>query len=225
MGAWLCNEFFIFLAGGICPWWLASLISLLLSTRFITVQSPSFSPCANPCVKELSCSSSYVIQPFTSPCADSPGVKDLVKESFRAPPIVQNFLQECLTPTCMFFCARWNAEFPACWLRDLHIILYTDDIMLLATSREELQSKLRQMHEHLALVGLCLAKQKCQFLVPEGSVGPPVTFMDGTEVSPVSSVVFLGVLVGFDPHPLSFACYEYVLELCGHPQGEYHACP
>ena len=41
-GVWLCSDFFIFPASRICTCWLASLISLLLSTRFITVRSPNF---------------------------------------------------------------------------------------------------------------------------------------------------------------------------------------
>ena len=97
----------------------------------------------------------------------------------------------------VLFC-RWNSELAPTWLKDLHAIIYADDLMLLATSRAEMQLKLRQIREHLSLIGLHLAKVKCQLLVsPLVEIGPPVCFSDGTPVQEVESLVFLGVLIGF----------------------------
>ena len=94
--------------------------------------------------------------------------------------------------------ARWKSELEPTWLRDVHAIIYADDLMLLATSREEMQLKLRQIREHLSLIGLHLAKAKCQILVsPLVAAGPPVSFSDGTPVQEVESLVFLVVLIGF----------------------------
>ena len=93
---------------------------------------------------------------------------------------------------------RWNLEFEPTWLKELHAIIYADDLMLLATSREEMQLKLRQMREHLSLISLHLAKAKCQMLVsPLVAAGGPVSFSDGTPVQEVESLIFLGVLIGF----------------------------
>ena len=73
-------------------------------------------------------------------------------------------------------------------MKHLHAIIYADDLMLLATSREQM----------LSLIGLHLAKAKCQLLVsPCVPEIMPICFADGTPVQEVSSLVFLGILIGF----------------------------
>ena len=92
----------------------------------------------------------------------------------------------------------WNSECEPTWLKNLHALIYTDDLILLATSREQIQMKLREICPDLFLIGLHLAKTKCQLLVsPCVPVAATIYFIDRILFQEVSSLVFVGVLIGF----------------------------
>ena len=75
-------------------------------------------------------------------------------------------------------------------------ILFADDLVLLATSFDQLQRMLIQVRDCLAAIGLTLSLTKCKILpapfVQRGSI-----VIDGTPLEIVDHFTFLGVLIGF----------------------------
>ena len=96
---------------------------------------------------------------------------------------------------------EWSQRYPSNWFPALHLILYADDILLLATSEEEMQVKLHGIHKHLELIGLRLASYKCQIISSPHCPHSKVLQPNAEPVQVVSSFVFLGILVGFAVTP------------------------
>ena len=88
--------------------------------------------------------------------------------------------------------SRWNST----WLQGLHLILYADDIRLLATSPEEMRQKILTIQSHLRLIGLRLAMHKVQMIACR-TLHAPLHVHQNLVIEPVDSFVFLGILVRF----------------------------
>ena len=88
--------------------------------------------------------------------------------------------------------SRWDDT----WLQGLHLILYADDILLLATTPEEMTHKILSIQAHLRLIGLHLAMHKLQAIICR-TLHAPLHVHENLVIEPVDSFVFLGVLVGF----------------------------
>ena len=97
--------------------------------------------------------------------------------------------------------AEWSQRYPSNWFPSLHLILYADDILLLAASEAEMQFKLQGIHKHLELIGLRLATHKCQLISSTHCSAPNVLHPNSVPVQVVQSFVFLGILVGFAVTP------------------------
>ena len=96
---------------------------------------------------------------------------------------------------------EWSQKYPSNWFPSLHLILYADDILLLAASEEEMQFKLQGIHRHLELIGLRLATHKCQLISSPHCSAPRILHPSSVPVQVVQSFVFLGILVGFAVTP------------------------
>ena len=98
----------------------------------------------------------------------------------------------------------WQALFPT-WIKDkrgvsLHAIVYADDMVLLASSREHLVDMIYQVKHTLASIGLRLALEKCRFLCSPGLDSAPLVVPGARQEEHIQhqlSFLFLGVLVGF----------------------------
>ena len=76
------------------------------------------------------------------------------------------------------FWSKWSHS----WLQDLQLILYADDILLLATSEAEMASKIQEIQKHLRLIGLHLADGKLQIIA-----SPVIPAPESLSPRPVSS--------------------------------------
>ena len=82
------------------------------------------------------------------------------------------------------------------YLCHLFLVLYADDIVVLATTCQQLTRMIAQIQRCLELIGLRLSAMKSQVLVgpyvPDANV-----FMSGQVVRCAHSFVYLGILMGF----------------------------
>ena len=77
-------------------------------------------------------------------------------------------------------------------------IIFADDILLLATSRDQLVRMLNSLQDTLGAIGLLLARHKCQYIRSPDLPKMPVQPNRFSEpIQEVDTFVFLGVLVGF----------------------------
>ncbi|CAE7319120.1 pol [Symbiodinium sp. CCMP2592] len=102
-----------------------------------------------------------------------------------------------LTPTQ----ERWQ-DTESSWLADeaglkLFLTPFADDLVLLGTSREQTQKLLRDCEETLQAIGLHFNAKKCKFLHSPGASESPFRLQSGLGVEAVDTMVFLGVLLGF----------------------------
>ena len=95
------------------------------------------------------------------------------------------------------------ASTEATWIRGvtgqpLFAIIFADDILLLATSRDQLVRMLNSLQDTLGAIGLLLARHKCQYIRSPDLPKMPVQPNRFSEpIQEVDTFVFLGVLVGF----------------------------
>ena len=96
---------------------------------------------------------------------------------------------------------EWNDAFPNHWCRSpsqiLHCILYADNLVLLASSWDEAERKLRNLIKHLQAIGLNVSIHKCSVIASSANGEGSVRLPDGRLLPRVDTFVFLGVLQGF----------------------------
>ena len=89
------------------------------------------------------------------------------------------------------------------WLCDsmgatpLHNIAYADDVLLFATSVEQLNRMLQGLSSTLQAIGLHLSVDKSQYIRSSLVEDKPVALGQGEPLTEVASFLFLGVLLGF----------------------------
>ena len=99
---------------------------------------------------------------------------------------------------------KWRERYPT-WIQDeqgtsLHAILYADDVVLLASSREHMLGMLQELKSTLAAIGLHLALDKCFFICSPGLDTSPLILpgVDSTlAIKHSEAFIYLGILVGF----------------------------
>ena len=112
--------------------------------------------------------------------------------------IFSRCLDHYLTPLLL----KWN-RVEVTWLRDrtgnpLYVIVYADDLLVLATNASQLTRMLDELQDVLGAIGLRLARHKCQYIRSPDL--PPETVQPQHFVEPIKEVesfLFLGILVGF----------------------------
>ncbi|CAE7836810.1 nmt [Symbiodinium sp. CCMP2592] len=97
----------------------------------------------------------------------------------------------------------WESQ-ESTWLRDssgrpLFLILYADDLLVLATCASQLERLLDEIQATLDAIGLSLARNKCQYIQSPDLCGSEPVCPRGFEkpLELVDSFTFLGILVGF----------------------------
>ena len=104
-----------------------------------------------------------------------------------------------------FLHTRWDisedtwikADLPQGVSRKLFNLLYADDIILLATSIEQVRRLLEGVISILASIGLTLSLEKCKFIHSPDISSRPIV-VGSTSIHPVRAFKFLGILMGFD---------------------------
>ena len=99
---------------------------------------------------------------------------------------------------------KWHEKFPT-WIVDatgvaLHAILYADDVVLSAASREHALQMLQELKRALSTIGLNLALDKCQFICSPGLDSAPLLLPDvdaNLAIKHTEAFIYLGILVGF----------------------------
>ena len=93
----------------------------------------------------------------------------------------------------------WEAT-ESTWLRNgdrkLFCVIYADDLVLFATSHEQMRRMLEHLNRLLASIGLRIALEKCAYLQSNDLPDEAIT-VDGTTIPKVPHFIFLGVLIGF----------------------------
>ena len=91
------------------------------------------------------------------------------------------------------------------WLKGLRLVMYADDMLVLATYEGEMAEKLQQIRHHLSLIGLHLAMGKLQTITSPCLQSPCICVSDTCTLSASGSPVSLGILIGFSvEHFLGF---------------------
>ena len=97
---------------------------------------------------------------------------------------------------------EWEKHEPT-WIRDcngkpMYVIIYADDLLVLATDAMQLTRLLNQLQDSLQAIGLQLARHKCQYIrSPDLPPTPVKPHRFEKPLEEVTHFVFLGILIGF----------------------------